>query len=234
MVKLNEFLKRRRCRLAAGLATCLLALGAPACSGSRADIDMNATSDVNQKGPLPADAAPVRKLNPAPRDAYDIRVVLEDPPGPFAEIDAAAQYDVANPGECGEPHPLSGAVPRISTNEFVKLRRMSDTEFVGRVFADQVLDEDYYGRGVCHWEFIEVRVAFRASADPMSSWFIATLQAEAIRKGSSKATFFWAGHYPKAEIDNYSTIGHTTLDHVEDANKHEFFEVEISAQQARP
>ena len=177
---------------------------------------------------------PLRNLNPSPQKGYDIRIVLKDPPGPFAEINAAAQYDVVNAGECGEPQPLSGAVPRISTSEAVKLERVSDTEFVGRVFADRVLDEDYYGRGVCRWDFVEARVGFRAENDPMASWFVATLQADAIENGSEKSTFFWSGHYPHAEIDNYSTIGHAALDHVDAADRDEFFEVEMSAQQAQP
>ena len=177
---------------------------------------------------------PLRNLNPSPQNGYEIRIVLKDPPGPFAEINAAAQYDVVNAGECGEPQPISGAVPRISTSEAVKLERVSDTEFVGRVFADQVLDEDYFGRGVCRWDFVEARVGLRAMDDPMASWFVATLQADAIENGSKKSTFFWSGHYPKAEIDNYSTIGHAALDHVDAADRDEFFEVEMSAQQAQP
>ncbi|WP_232148813.1 hypothetical protein [Luteimonas fraxinea] len=176
----------------------------------------------------------MRKLNPAPKNAYDIRVVLKDAPGPFAQIDAAAQYDVENAGECGEPQPLSGAVPRISTNEPVALKRVSDTEFVGRVFADQVLDEDYYGRGVCHWKFIETRVSLRESSDPMATSFVAALEADAIEQGGSKPTFFWEGHYPKAEIDNYAEFGDPSLENVPDARKSEFFEVVISAQQAQP
>ena len=191
-------------------------------------------SNMIERSVEPENPAPLRNLNPSPQMAYDIRITLKDPPGPFAEINAAAQYDVANPGQCGEPQPLSGAIPRITTNESVKLERVSDTEFMGRVYVDQVLDEDYYGRGVCRWEFIETRVSFRASDDPMSSSFIATLHADAVESGASKATFFWSGHYPKAEIDNYSTIGHAALDHVEEADQHEFFQVEISAQQAQP
>ena len=191
---------------------------------------MNAPS--NSTG-IKSDTAPLRNLNPTPRRAYDIRVVLKDPPGSFAEVDAAAQYDVTNPGECGEPQPISGAVPRISTNEKVVLTRVSDTEFVGRVFVDQVLDEDYYGRGVCHWKFVETRVSFRESSDPMATWFVAALGADEIEAGASKPTFFWEGHYPKAEIDNYAEFGDSSLDNVPDAQRSEFFEVVISAQQAQ-
>lgn len=178
--------------------------------------------------------APLRNLNPSPQKAYEIRITLKDPPGPFAEIDAAAQYDVTNPGECGEPQPISGAVPRISTNEKVSLTRVSDTEFVGRVFVDQVLDEDYYGRGVCHWKFVETRVSFRESSDPMATWFVAALGADEIEAGGSKPTFFWEGHYPKAKIDNYAEFGDDSLDNVPDAQKPEFFQVVMSAQQAQP
>ncbi|MDC7806177.1 hypothetical protein PQS31_04985 [Luteimonas sp BLCC-B24] len=193
---------------------------------------MSATNDTNHDSLLPEDGAPLRNLNPAPRDAYDIRVVLRGAPGPFAEIDAAAQYDVTNAGECGEPQPLSGAVPRISTTEKVALTRVSDTEFVGRVFMDQVLDEDYYGRGVCHWKFVETRVSMRESSDPMATWFVAAIDAEEIVRRASAATFFSSVHYPKAEIDNYANFGHESLDHVDAKDRGEFFEVELSAMEA--
>ncbi|MCD9030012.1 hypothetical protein LDO26_17620 [Luteimonas sp. BDR2-5] len=192
-----------------------------------------ACSAQTQEGEVMRSIEPLRNLNASPQKAYDIRIVLKEPPGPFAEIDAAAQYDVVNPGECGEPQPVSGAIPRISTNEVVELQRISDTEFTGRVFVDRVLDEDYYGRGVCRWQFVEARVSFRESSDPMASWFVAALKAAAIEAGASKKTFFWSGHYPKAQIDNYVTFGSESRDHVSDAEKPEFFEVEISAQQAQ-
>jgi len=191
-------------------------------------------SDVVQTAAVHEGTEPLRNLNPAPKQAYEIRVVLKDPPGPFAEVDAAAQYDVSNAAECGEQQPLSGAIPRISTNEKVQLTRVSDTEFAGTVFVDQVLDEDYYGRGVCRWEFVEARVSLRESSDPMATAFVAALEADAIEQGGSKPTFFWEGHYPKAEIDNYAEFGDPSLDNVPDAQKSEFFVVEISAQQAQP
>lgn len=177
---------------------------------------------------------PLRNLNPSPQKAYDIRITLKEPPGPFAKVDAAAQYDVANPGECGEPQPISGAIPRISTNEVVKLERVSDTEFAGRVYVDQVLDEDYYGRGVCRWEFVEVRASFRASDDPYATWFVVKLPAEAVEAGSSEKLFYWNGYYPNAEIDNYAEFGNESLDAVPGSQRADFFEIELSADGARP
>ena len=177
---------------------------------------------------------PLRNLNPTPQKAYDIRIVLKDPPGPFAEIDAAAQYDVVNAGECGEPQPISGAVPRISTNEVVRLERVSDTELAGRVYVDRVIDDDYYGRGVCRWKFVEVRVSFRASDDPYATWFVVKLPAEAVEAGSNEKLFYWNGYYPNAEIDNYAEFGIASLDKVPEAQRSEFFEIELSAAGATP
>ncbi len=182
----------------------------------------------------PRGQEPLRNLNPSPQKAYDIRIVLKDSPGPFSEIDAAAQYDVVNAGECGEPQPISGAVPRISTNEVVKLERISNTEFAGRVYVDQVLDEDYYGRGVCRWKFVEVRVSFRASDDPYATWFVVKLPAEAVEAGSNEKLFYWNGYYPNAEIDNYAEFGNASLDKVPEAQRSEFFEIELSAAGATP
>lgn len=211
------------------ITACLMPLLAACTTQSQEGQDMRESHSEDARS-----EEPLRNLNPSPQKAYDIRILLRDPPGPFAEIHAAAQYDVANAGECGEPQPISGAIPRISTNEVVELRRVSDTEFAGRVYVDQVLDEDYYGRGVCRWEFVEVRASFRASDDPYATWFVVKLPAEAVEAGTSEKLFYWNGYYPNAEIDNYAEFGNESLDTVPASQRAEFFEIELSADGARP
>lgn len=200
-----------------GLAVGLIAITLAGCSGENSDGQP---------------AEPLRTLNPSPTEAYTITVVLKDAPGPFDQVDAAVQYDVTNPGECGELNRLSGAIPRISSSENLPLTRVSATEYTGVMYADQILEEDYYGRATCQWKLIEARVSFRASEDPMATWFVGKIGAPEIRAHSSNNTFFWAGYYPNAEIDNYVEFGNKSLSHLTEEQKSEFFEVIMSAQGA--
>jgi hypothetical protein len=213
------------------LPACLALLITSACSAQNQEtMPMNPTVDA----PLTGEAGPRRRLNPAPQVAHGIRIVLKDVPGPFAIVEAAAQYDVANAAECGEPQPLSGAIPRISSTETVELAQRSEGEYEGRVYVDRILDEDYYGRGTCRWELAAVRVALRASDDPMATWFVAMLDGASVTAQGSSRRFYSSVHYPEAEIDGYSNFGHPSLDHVAEAERAEFFEIGIAATGVAP
>ena len=116
-------------------------------------------SDSNARKP------PLRKLNPAPTQAYEIRLTLAnasdlssatDGKSPFAVVEGTAQFDASNGARCGKSNALSGHVPTLSSHEPFRLSRLSATEYVGTVYADMLLDEDYYGRGVCHLSLIHI------------------------------------------------------------------------------
>ena len=209
----------------------LVAVATTACTSKTSESEsMNASAKI---GDTSTQHEPLRNLNPSPMKAYDIRVVLKDPPGPFAEVVAAAQYDVANAAECGEPQPLSGAIPRISSSEPIELTKLSETEYTARVYVDRILDEDYYGRGTCRWELVEARVALTGSADSTATTYVTALTADAIIQQSFDKIFFSSIHYPRVDIENYTNFGRKTLNGVADHMKGTFFEVEMSATEAR-
>lgn len=209
------------------LAACMLILSTTACGGqSRMSEPMNASS-------TPADEpVPLRTLNPNPVHAYEIRVLIDDPPGPFASISGVAQYDVQNPG-CGDIDPFIGAIPPIRSNEVIELRKVSDREYAGVIYSDRILDEDYYGNGVCHWKLVEARIILRGDASPESTRFVADLPAEAIESQGEQRRYFWKGYYPRARMDGYVELGGTDLDklksRVTDDQKDEFFSVVMTA-----
>ena len=208
----------------------LVAVATTACTAKTSESEsMNASAKI---GDASAQHKPLRNLNPPPMKAYDIRVVLKDPPGPFAEAVAAAQYDVANATECGDPQPMSGAIPRISSSEPIELTKLSETEYTARVYVDRILDEDYYGRGTCRWELVEARVALTGSADSTATTYVTALTADAIIQQSFDKIFFSSIHYPGVDIEDYTNFGRKTLNGVADHMKGKFFEVEMSATEA--
>lgn len=198
------------------------ALAISACSGE--------SSRVGPAGDGEGDGGkPLRTLNPSTSDARKFRVVVKDPPVRFPEAKASVQYDVVNAAECGKKNRLSGALPGIRSTEPVKLTRISETEFTGVVYSDLIQSEDYFGEGVCRWEMVQASLGLRASSDPFATWLIASLDADDIGKDVTQTTYFWSGHYPNAEIDNYADYGNTSLEHVADAEKSEFFEVVMTS-----
>jgi len=182
------------------------------------------TTDVEGDG---SGLAPLRTLNPVPKAALPFTVRVQGAPGNLPIVDAAVQYDVINPGECGKKQWLSGAIPRISSSEALSLAKVSDTEYTGTVFADQILEGDYYGRGVCRWQLVEARVSFRASTEPKATWFLATIQASDLENRLQSNTYFWKGYYPNAEIENYAEFG-SRSDVLPETKRAEYFQIVMS------
>lgn len=197
-----------------------------ACSGQkRSEAPVSTATEVAHA------ESPLRRLNSNPLKAYEIRMRLANIPGPLGEVDGVAQFDVQNPGECATIEPFIGAIPRISSNEHFTLTRISDVEYVGMVYADQMFDEDYYGRGVCRWALAEARVVFKASEGAADTRFVYGLSAELVRAQGTQIRYFWSGFYPRAKMDAFRDFGVADLDKVPADKRGEFFSVTLSAQQ---
>jgi hypothetical protein len=181
---------------------------------------------------------PLRKLNPTPTQAYEVRVTLAnaadlssaaDGKSPFTLVDGVAQFDASNAARCGKSNALSGSVPTMSSHEPFRLSRVSATEYVGTVHADMLLDEDYYGRGVCHWTLTEARVVVRAQTDIADTRFVAALPAEKLLAADSRTRYFWKGYYPRFEQGQFADYGRLQLDAVPANRRSEFFSITLTA-----
>lgn len=60
-----------------------------------------------------------------------------------------------------------------------------------------MIDADYYGKGVCHWELTGVGMSLKASGKYEETDFAPSLEKEQILQSASKKTYFWKGGYPK-------------------------------------
>ena len=147
------------------------------------------------------------RLNPAPTRAYELEVSVHGAPGPFAQFEATAQYDVVNENECGHINAASGTAERITSNEAFALQRIGDAQFRGTFYLDRMLDEDYYGRGVCRWDPSEVRVSLRATGADGETYFVAGLPWQNIQDGQPRTLYFWKGGYPVSGMADYPDFG---------------------------
>jgi hypothetical protein len=154
---------------------------------------------------------------------------VADGKSPFAEVEGTVQFDASNGARCGKSNAPSGHVPTLSSHEPFRLSRLSATEYVGTVYADMLLDEDYYGRGVCHWALTGARVALRARTDIADTRFVAGLPAKEVLAGGTQARYFWKGYYPRFEVGQHSDYGTNQLDAVRADKLNEFFTVTLTA-----
>jgi hypothetical protein len=218
----------RLCRAALPV---LSALSLAACSATEADMRQN-TPRASGLQPVEHDRGRAH-LNPSPKRAYEIVMTIENAPGPFADVSGGAQYDVTNENECGHIN-SAGVAERITSQERVALTKVSDTEYRGVVYLDQMLDEDYYGRGVCHWELMGASVVLRATGDALETRFMPMIGNELIASGGTTETYFWKGGYPRDKTDNYPDYGYPSVDRFKPKIRGELFKVTLKSQGPRP
>lgn len=148
------------------------------------------------------------KLNPAPKQAYELVLTLKDAPGPFAIVEGVAQYDAINYADCGRIVPATGTAGRITSQEPVTLHKVGENEYRGTFYPDRMLDEDYYGRGVCHWTLTGVGAMLRATTGETDTRFLTYFKKERMNAGSPLTLYYPKVAYPRAELAaNYPASG---------------------------
>lgn len=201
-----------------------------------------ARNDMNT--PMPAaetsqdreqNATPRRKLNPNRKRAYRITLTIDNGPGPFGSVEGVAQYDVHNENECGRINPDTGTAYRMPSLESFALEKVSDTEYQGTVYADLLLDEDYYGKGVCRWSFTSVEVQLKATGAEGETRFLPDMKNEQVLARQTVTKYFWKDNYPHVETyNNFPDYGSPDPAKIPSSRRGEFFTIALSATEAQP
>ena len=171
-----------------------------------------------------------------PRQAYRIVMTIENPPGPFAQVEGSARYYVVNYQACGELSRIPGAegvASRIDNQPEVSMERLSENTYAATVYADLMIDEDYYGRGTCHWKFKYFSALLRATGDLKETRYLPYIEAEDIFSGRQVSWHFWKGYYPRANSDDFSDNGQEDLSAVPIEKRNEFFQVTLYAHEVQ-
>ncbi|MCF3468360.1 hypothetical protein [Stenotrophomonas maltophilia] len=140
------------------------------------------------------------KLNPAPKQAYELVLTLKDAPGRFAIVEGVAQYDVSNYEDCGRIIWSTGTASRITSQEPVELRRVGENEYRGTFYLDRMQDQDYYDRGTCHWTLTGVGAMLRATNGEADTRFLTYVNKERMDAGSPLTLYYPKTAYPRAEL----------------------------------
>ena len=137
-------------------------------------------------------------LNPAPVKAYQVTLRINGAPGTFAHVRGTAQYDVVNEDECGHIESAAGTASRITSQEPLVLTRISDTEYQGTLYLDRMQDQDYYGRGICRWEFTGAGALLKATGAHEETRFLTFVDASDLVAGKTYTRHYPQHDYPRA------------------------------------
>ena len=99
------------------------------------------------------------KKNPHPVQRYEV-IATADAPGPWDKVSGTVFFDVVNLA-CTPKDKFLGvhAKPQDVAIDF-EMARTGKNTWTGHFYRDAMLDEDYYGLGICHWDATSVTPVF--------------------------------------------------------------------------
>jgi len=182
-------------------------------------------------------------LNPAPVKAYQVTLRIHGAPGTFQHVRGSAQYDVINEEQCGHIEPATGTPSRITSQEPLELTRISDEEYQGTLYLDRMQDQDYYGRGLCRWEFTGAGALLKATGAHEETRFLTFMDAPELVAGKTYTRYYPLRDYPRAgpvdgadipAIDDYASSGEDDPTEYRPGLRDALFSISITAVEKSP
>lgn len=181
----------------------LLALSTSACGAPETAM----TSDKSSPGsdPSTAEMEAKYKRNPAPKKPYQIVLKIEGAPGPFAKIEGFASYEAT---ECTyTPDPIAGVPLKPGSDIPMEFSKVDESTYTATIYADAMLDEDYLGRGVCHWGLMSVNTWVKATGAKTDISYVATLWSDDLIAQKARTNYYVKYAYPGSDPDEFSDHG---------------------------
>lgn len=135
------------------------------------------------------------KPNPAPQQPYTLTLAFSDLPGKPSEVKGTLDFEVSNLDCVPMDYKRAVGGVKLAPQHSVPVEfRLNDQgSYIARVNADALLDEDYYGLGVCHWALASATVHFRSP----STRFVGGAGADAVMSGDSVTQHYLVNDFNK-------------------------------------
>lgn len=101
---------------------------------------------------------------------YEITFRINDPAVVFDSIEAIGSYQVRNEA-CAPLVPISGV--RKAPNKVLDLtvRKLDSSTYRITAYPDALLDENYFGEGVCHWALTAATLVGKRNGKELTASF---------------------------------------------------------------
>lgn len=208
----------------------LLALSTSACSAPETAMTSDKSSP--DSAPSTAEMEAKYKRNPAPKQPYQIVLKVADAPGPFAVIDGSVDYEA--PDCTYIPDPIAGATMNPSYSLPIKYSKVDETTYAATVYADAMLDEDYLGKGMCHWELSTLNAVLKASGANTDTSFVANLQGREVRAQQARTNFYAKYKYPGSEPSDISEFGKVDRNRFKPELQDQLFTITLTPEAGTP
>jgi hypothetical protein len=178
------------------------------------------------------DVEAMYRKNPNPQRRYAIAMVIENPPGAFDHVKWYAQYEA--PDCVYLMNPVEGVHSRPMTTIELTFTKDAEARYSAVLYEDAMLDEDYFGTGVCRWQLTFARVELKATGATEETTFVSTLSSDELKLGQAVRSYFWKGSYPKDPLPGYSDSGFPHPETFKPELRDELFSIVMTGERGEP
>ena len=143
------------------------------------------------------------QLNPHPKQAYRLKIKINDAPGPLKLM---GKFGVGYKAEnCTYIiNQIEGAPAKPEKNLQTDIRQLGEFEYETVVYADALLDEDYFGEGVCHWQPEGFGFSLKATGSPEETEFNFSDIMKHLLEKKTLTNYYWKWAYPYSKREDGS------------------------------
>ena len=143
------------------------------------------------------------QLNPHPKQAYRLRIKINDAPGSLKLMgNMSVGYKAEN---CSYIiNHIEGAPANPEKRVRTVIRQLGEFEYETVVYADAMQDEDYFGEGICHWKPEGFGVAFKATGSPDETKFNFGDFLDDLIEKKMLVKYYWKWAYPYSKREDGS------------------------------
>ena len=178
-------------------------------------------------------------LNPQPKQAYRLKIKINDAPGPLKLMGKMGVGYKAE--DCTYIiNKIEGAPAHPEKNVQFDIHQINEFEYESIIYADAVLNEDYFGNGVYHWNPEGFGFSLSATGKPEETRFNFSDILEKLLSKKILTQYYWKWTYPFSKKEDgtlYTDSVHYGIVSPElyDAEKHkEMFSITVSLEEIQP
>ncbi|WP_416192459.1 hypothetical protein [Neisseria sp. CCUG12390] len=136
------------------------------------------------------------RQNPNPKEAYRIRIKINDAPGPLKLMSDMSVGYLADNCEYLITSEIIGAKAHPRKSLKFPIHKISENEYETVVYRDAMLDEDYFGEGVCRWKPDGFGTGFKTTGLPEETEFSINDFVDNLIEQKTMTKYYWKALYP--------------------------------------
>lgn len=135
------------------------------------------------------------QLNPHPKQAYRLKIKINDAPGPLVSMNNTYIRYMARDCSYVINH-IEGVTSHPRKYVDIPLRQVGKNEYEASFYFDAVQDEDYFGEGVCHWKPDGFGGTFKATGKEEETGFTISDVMRNLLEKKTLTKYCWKWSYP--------------------------------------